>query len=230
MMLWRRCVALVCAWMVVPLILYQIAAEISVAMAADGRMFTLNQAESIPHVDSLLVLGAAERVADGRLNIFYQQRIQATVRIFQTGVAPLIIVSGDNGRADYDEPTAMRQSLIQAGVPPSVIFRDFAGFRTLDSVLRAQAIFNMSHIAIISQAGHVRRAVYLARSHGIEAVGIVAGTVPGAAGWRQWTRERAAVALAFADIALLQTEPHFYGEPIIPDPIMGELPPFYATP
>src|SRR5207249_7102952 len=60
-----------------------------------------------------------------------------------------LLLSGDNRSADYDEPTAMRAGLIKRGVPAEAIYRDFAGLRTRDSVLRAQSVFGQKRLIIV---------------------------------------------------------------------------------
>lgn len=94
-----------------------------------------------------------------------------------------ILASGDNHTELYDEPTAMRDSLMAHGVPEDRIILDFAGFRTLDSVVRAKEVFGCDSLTIISQADHNARALYLAGINGIEAVAISA-PLPG---WKMGT-------------------------------------------
>jgi SanA protein len=85
-----------------------------------------------------------------------------------------LLASGDNRGADYDEPTAMRAGLIARGVPAEAIYRDFAGVRTLDSVVRARTVFGQRRMIIVSQRFHLSRAIFLARDEGIEAWGLAA--------------------------------------------------------
>ncbi|SUH34826.1 SanA protein [Salmonella enterica subsp. enterica] len=83
-----------------------------------------------------------------------------------------LLVSGDNGKKEYDEPSAMQQALIAKGVPEAAIFCDYAGFSTLDSVVRARKVFGENRITIISQAFHNQRAIWLAQQYGIDAIGV----------------------------------------------------------
>lgn len=125
-----------------------------------------------------------------------------------------MIVSGDNSKKDYNEPEDMQLTLIQYGIPQDRIFMDFAGFRTLDSVVRAKEIFGQQKLIIISQKFHNERAVFLARKNGIEAYGYNAPDVNKYAGLKTNTREYAAKAKVYWDL-LLGVKPKFGGDKIL---------------
>lgn len=202
---WRLAAALgVAVGLLVPLI-----AECHVRAAASGRL-AIHVADVDPTLvgTTALVLGTARTLADGRLNTFYTARLAAVEELYRSGTVTSILVSGDNSRQGYDEPTAMRDDLIAAGIPGAIIWRDFAGLRTLDSVIRARAVFGLKRCIIVSQPGHLRRAVYLARAHGLDAQGFVARDVAGAAGARQWLRERLAVMAAAVDVTVARGPRH----------------------
>jgi SanA protein len=74
-------------------------------------------------------------------NLYYSHRIDAAEKLFKSGKIEFILISGDNSREEYDEPTDMKNDLVERGVPENKIYLDYAGFRTLDSVIRANAIF-----------------------------------------------------------------------------------------
>jgi len=196
-------------------VLLPLIAEQRVRAAAAGRLVT-----RIVDIDpaflgtTAVVLGTAKTLADGRLNTFYTARLAAVVELYRAGAVTSILVSGDNSRQGYDEPTAMRDDLVAAGIPGTVIWRDFAGLRTLDSVIRARAVFGLERCIIVSQLGHLRRALYLARAHGLDAQGYVARDIAGAAGARQWVRERLAVMVAAGDV-MLARGPRHLGPPIL---------------
>lgn len=208
---WRLAAAVVvAAFVMLPLL-----AEQRVRAAAAGRLVAHIGELDVKHRGSTaLVLGTARTLADGRLNTFYTARLAAVTELYRAGAVASILVSGDNGRPGYDEPTAMRDDLIAAGIPAAVIWRDFAGFRTLDSVIRARRVFGLDRCIIVSQPGHVRRAVYLARAHGIDAIGFAAADVAGAAGVRQWVRERLAVIAAVMDVTVARAPRHL-GPPVV---------------
>ena len=102
----------------------------------------------------------------------------------------------------------MRDALVDAGIPPEDISADYAGFRTLDSVLRARNCFNLKEYVVISQKFHCERAVYLARAHEIDAVGFAARDVPLRSRIRRHLREPAARFIAWIDI-ILNRQPRF---------------------
>lgn len=128
-----------------------------------------------------------------------------------------LIVSGDNHVAGYDEPSEMRNALLGAGVPASVITLDYAGFRTLDSVVRAKSVFGQSRFVVVSQGFHCERAVFIARRSGIDAVGFVAQSPAGTGGVMVRGREVLARTAAVLDVYVLGTRPRFDGpaEPIV---------------
>ena len=95
--------------------------------------------------------------------------------LYHAGKVDRIIVSGDNSTPTYNEPGMMREDLVARGVPDSVIHADYAGRRTLDSVVRASEIFGQDSLLVVSQRFHNERALYLAHAHGIDAIGMNAG-------------------------------------------------------
>lgn len=173
--------------------------------------FVSEQAQSLPHEKVGLLLGCAQRLSDGRQNLFFTKRIAAAATLYQSGKIDYVLVSGDNSRPNYDEPSDMRRALVAAGVPGTRIVLDYAGFRTLDSVVRAKEVFGLKRFTVISQRFHDERAVYLARQHGIEAYGFVAADVGGADGLRVRLRELFSRAFAILDVTVLGSRPHFTG-------------------
>ena len=106
----------------------------------------------------------------------------------------------------------MKEALITAGVNAKDIYLDYAGFSTLDSVVRASKVFNIESLTVISQQFHCERAIYIARAHGIKAVGYAAKDVSGALTTKVKLREYLARAKAVMDIAIIGTEPRYYGD------------------
>jgi len=109
-----------------------------------------------------LLLGTAKFSNKNEINTFYQYRIDAAVALFKAGKIDYILVSGDNSTKYYNEPVTMRKDLIARGIPANRIFLDYAGLRTLDSILRCRDIFGEDHITIISQQFHNERALFIA--------------------------------------------------------------------
>jgi len=160
-----------------------------------------------------LVLGTAKYLKGGGVNYFYTYRIRAAVELYESGKVDAIVVSGDNGSRYYDETTTMQQDLIAAGVPRRYITLDYAGFRTLDSVVRADAIFGLDDYIIVSQRFHLIRAVYIAQAKGQHVIGYTAKELPHtAASYRMKLREYLARTKAMLDLYILHTEPKFYGK------------------
>jgi SanA protein len=175
--------------------------------------FVSARASDLPSTHVALVLGCSPQLSDGRRNLFFDRRISAAAELLRAGKVRYLLVSGDNSRPGYDEPTSMRAALIAAGVPPTSIVRDYAGFRTLDSVVRAKQVFGLHEMLIVSQRFHNERAVYLARAHGIQAWGYDAPAVGGPEGLRVALREVLSRLTAVLDIKLLHSTPHFSGPP-----------------
>lgn len=130
-----------------------------------------SEAKDIPHSKVGLLLGTAPITPWGTHNHYFDYRIDAATELFKLGKIDYILVSGDNHSTDYDEPSCMRDSLRVRGIPEDKIILDYAGFRTLDSVVRAKEIFEQDSITVISQQFHNERALYLAKQYGIEAIG-----------------------------------------------------------
>ncbi|WP_309712145.1 ElyC/SanA/YdcF family protein [Armatimonas sp.] len=160
-----------------------------------------------------LVLGTSKFVAKGRHNAYYTQRITAAAKLYKAGKVEYLLVSGDNRTSHYNEPVTMKRDLVAAGVPKEKITCDFAGFRTLDSLVRAKEIFGQSKLTIVSQRFHNERALFLAQASGIDAVAYDAGTGEFPQG-KTALRELLARVQAVLDVGVLHTRPKFLGEHI----------------
>ena len=189
-----------------------VAADAYVASVAS--LYVYREVDQVPPRRVALVLGTAKYAPSGNVNHFYARRIQAALDLYETGIVTRILVSGDNSRVGYDEPTRMMEDLVALGVPEAHIQRDFAGFRTLDSVIRAKEVFQLDGFVAVSQEFHCLRAVYLAREAGLDAVGYCAQDVGGATGLKIRVREIAARAQAVLDIRVLDTQPKHLGDPV----------------
>lgn len=161
-----------------------------------------------------LVLGTSPELSDGRPNLYFEHRMDAAAELYHAGKVERLLVSGANPNHDYDESTAMKFALIKRGVPADNIARDYAGFRTLDSVVRAKEIFGCDEVIIVSQPFHIERALYLADHHGLQATGFAARDVPYTTGLKTQIREQLARVKAVMDVHLLNTEPKFLGKEI----------------
>ncbi len=178
---------------------------------ASGKHYNL--VVDVPHNRVGLLLGTAKHLQSGRLNWYYKYRIEATAELWEAKKIDLVLVSGDNSRSDYDEPSAMKDDLITKGIPADKIILDYAGFRTLDSVVRSKEIFGQDSITIISQKFHNERAIFIARKKGINAIGFNAKDVNIRYGLKVQLREKFARVKMFLDL-IFATKPKFLGEKI----------------
>lgn len=178
-----------------------------------ARNYMYDTTERIPKNRVGLLLGTIKHTANGHINSYYKHRLEAAVKLFKAGKIEFILISGDNGIKTYDEPTTFKNDLIANGVPENKIFLDYAGFRTLDSVVRAKEIFGQDSITIISQQFHNERAIYLAKNYNINAIGFNAKDSYNHHRSKTRFREYFARAKASIDV-VFNVEPKFLGEKI----------------
>lgn len=171
-----------------------------------------NNISDVPARSTALVFGTSP-VAHGHDNLFYKYRMEAVVTLWKSGKIKHVIVSGDNSTQYYDEASAMKKALMEGGVPDSVITLDYAGFRTLDSVVRCKLVFGQSDIIVVSQEFQNERAIFIADHFGINAVGFNAKDVPQRYSIKTSIREYFARVKAVLDIYILKTQPKFPGPP-----------------
>ena len=169
--------------------------------------------DALPHRQVGVLLGTSKYSRQGGLNDHYRLRVDAAIELFNARKIDYILISGDNSTRFYDEPTTIRRDLVQNGIPPQKIYRDYAGFRTLDSILRAHHVFELDSFTIISQAPHSKRALYIAINHDIEAVAFNAGD-GNDTDISNKVREILARVLAVMEVHLFNTGPKFLGPTI----------------
>ena len=139
------------------------------------------------------------------------------MELYQAEKITYILASGDNSRIYYNEPVYMHKELTRRGIPKEHIVLDYAGFSTLDSVIRASEVFGQQTFIVISQQFHNERAIYIARWNGLDVVAYNAEAVGGYAGLRALAREVFARVKALLDVHILNRQPKFLGNPeIIP--------------
>lgn len=164
-----------------------------------------------------LVFGCDDRF-EGRENLYFRYRIDAAEALWKAGKLRGLIVSGDNRALNYNEPDKMRRALIKRGIPADRIVCDYAGLRTLDSVVRAKEVFGVTEVTLISQRFQNERAAFLARANGMTVGGLNARDVEGRGGLKTKVREVGARALMWLDVHVLKTRPRHLGEPVaLPD-------------
>lgn len=167
-----------------------------ISVSTQGNIY--RNIESIPEQKVWVLLGTSPGINGD--NLFFKTRIEAAKELYERGKIKYIIVSGDNSADNYNEPEYMKKALIKSWVPSDVITMDFAWFRTLDSVVRAKEVFSLTGgFTIISQPFHVERALFLAKSNGIEAIGYGSANVSLEYGLYAYLREIPARFLALYD-------------------------------
>lgn len=173
---------------------------------------TWNNVQTIPARKVGLVLGAKPG------NRYFNRRIDAAADLYHAGKVKWLLVSGDNGNKHYNEPSAMQNALIAKGVPQSAIFCDYAGFSTLDSVVRTRDVFGEDRIIIISQQFHNQRAIWLAQQYGIDAIGYNAKDLTNKHGRYTQLREKLARVSAVLDAKIFHRQPKYLGPRIVIQP------------
>ncbi|MFS1537986.1 MAG: outer membrane permeability protein SanA [Candidatus Phlomobacter fragariae] len=173
-----------------------------------------------------MILGTSKYYSSGLPNEYYKYRIQGAINAYNSGKIKYLLVSGDNAHYNYNEPITMHKDLISAGIPAAKIVLDFAGFRTLDSVIRTRQVFATNNFTIITQRFHCERALFIAMKKGIDAQCYAVSSPKKITKVR--LREVFARINTLIDLYILKSEPRFLGQqesipaPIkIPDGIKG---------
>ena len=169
---------------------------------------------ALPEVKVGIIPGTIRYLASGNPNLYFSYRIDAAVKLYRSGKVTHLLISGDNGRKEYNEPLDMQNALMEKGVPKSAITLDYAGFDTYDSMIRAKEVFGQEKYIVISQEFQNERAVYIARRFGIEAYGYNARNVRAYGGIRTKIRETLARVKAFVEVNL-GVKPTFLGEKVL---------------
>jgi len=166
----------------------------------------------LPDKGVALVLGTSHRMVDGSPNPFFHNRMATAAELYKEGKIARFIVSGDNRTKYYNEPAEMQKALIKLGVPTEAITLDYAGLRTLDSIVRCKEIFGQSKIIIITQPFHSYRALFISHFYNMNAVALVAREPAQEAAPRVYLREYLARSKAILDLYVLGTTPRHLGE------------------
>lgn len=179
------------------------------AQSKDRAFWTTDE---LPGDAVAVVLGCAPKLGE-RNNLYFLQRMDAAARLWKSGKVSAMIVSGDNSSHDYNEPEAMKAALVAKGVPEERIVCDFAGLRTLDSVVRARDIFGVNRVIFVSQEFHNERALAIAGYLGMDAYAFNASNAVGDYYRRaSWMRERAARVAMMLDLWVLNRSPKYMGK------------------
>ncbi len=181
-----------------------------VGHAAEGRCF--DSVTDIPARRVGVVLGTSKYIPGGGPNQHYRNRMDGAAKLFHAGKVEYLLLSGDNSTKEYNEPAMMRKDLIERGVPEDRLVPDYAGVRTLDSVVRAGEVFGLREFTVISQRFHNERAIYIARHRDLDVIGFDAEDVSFWHRVRSMIRERFARIQAVLDVTNLNRQPRFSGE------------------
>ena len=183
-----------------------------VKKSAEGRMY--QDVSEVPYRRVGIVLGTTPVRPNGTPNLYYQYRMEAAADLYFANKISYIIVSGDNHKKDYNEPECMRRSLVALGVPDSVIYSDYAGFRTFDSMVRCKEVFGQDSVTVISQYWHNERALFIAQYAGLDAIAFNATDVQVKHTYlKNHIRELLAKVKVVLDVTF-QKQPKFLGEPV----------------
>ena len=185
------------------------------AVELKSRNKRYSDVDDIPYSRVALVLGTNPLTPSGRTNYYFKYRIDACVELYKAGKVSKFLLSGDNSSKYYDEPQYMKDALMEHGIPGRDIVLDYAGFRTLDSVVRCKEIFGQESITIVSQGFHNARAVCIASWCGIGAVGFDAKDIKHSRTYLFFGVGREALARTkmFVDM-IVGKKPKFLGEKI----------------
>ena len=184
-----------------------------VIRSAKGR--TYDEIKEVPYHKVGVVLGTVPYLPSGRENFYFNSRMKAAADLCFARKISYILVSGDNCRRNYNEPESMRDALLAFGVPESAIVLDYAGFRTLDSMVRAKKVFGQDSFVVISQHWHNERAIFIAQHYDMEVVGYDAkDAIIRKAYIRNYVREILAKVKAVYDVCVGK-QPKYLGDPII---------------
>lgn len=161
-----------------------------------------------------LVLGTSKKVAPDSPNPHFENRMAAAAELYQEGKVSFLLVSGDGASKYYNEPRDMTAKLVGLGVAPQAIRSDNSGLRTLDSIIRAEKIYHLEKITIISDGFHVYRALFIARHAGLDAIAFSSAPVDLKHSFKARLREYLARVLVVLDLYVFDTQPEKLGEPV----------------
>lgn len=192
-------------------VLLVVTSNLWIVRSTTNRVFA--NVDSLPDHRVALVLGTSNKTVSGGVNPYFARRMETAAALYLQGKIDHLILSGDNRSSKYyNEPLEMRKALIKLGVPASAITLDYAGLRTLDSVVRCKEIFGQEKITIITQPFHSYRALFISRYYGIDAVAMVAREPNVSYSFNVRLREYFARTKAVLDLYVLKTSPRFMGE------------------
>lgn len=189
-----------------------VACNIWVIRSTENKVYS--SVKEIPENDVALVLGTSKYSRTGRANLFFKSRIEAAVKLYNSGKVKHFLLSGDNSLPYYNEPQDMKKALMSHGVPQTAITLDYAGFHTFDSVVRSKLVFKQKKLTIITQDFHSYRALFISNHYGIDAAAFITDPIPSSYSFMTQARECLARCKAIVDLYVLHKQPKFLGEEI----------------
>lgn len=145
--------------------------NIYVRQSTKKNILTAEEASELDDIDCILVLGAAVKNRTTP-SLMLRDRLDKSIELYNNTASPKLLMSGDHSDEYYNEVTVMKNYAIEHNVPSEDVFMDHSGFSTYESIYRAKEIFGADKIIIVTQQYHLYRALYIARSLGIEAYGV----------------------------------------------------------
>ncbi len=189
-----------------------VASNVIIVISSHNSLY--DDLETISPRKTAIVLGTSRFLKSGVPNPYFHYRISAAAELYHANKIQYIILSGDNRTRQYNEPEQMRREMLKYDIPDSVLYLDYAGLRTLDSMVRSKEIFGQDSIIVVSQKFHNQRAVFLAKAHGLKAIGYNATDLDSRQGIRTNVREIFARVKVFYDL-LIRKKPRHLGQEII---------------
>ncbi len=153
------------------IILIPIIINIYMVLVTNNRILKIDNIKN-SNYDCIIVLGAGIR--NNKPSPMLEDRLSTALDLYNKGIAPKILVSGDHEYNDYDEVNVMKTYLKENGVPSENIFMDHAGLSTYDSIYRAKKIFKVNKAIIVTQKYHLYRSLYIAKSINLTSHGVSA--------------------------------------------------------
>lgn len=141
-----------------------------VILSTKKQIVDLSNLKNKNDYDCIIVLGAG--IWGDKPSPMLQDRLDEAIKLYEEGIAPKLIMSGDNGREGYDEVNVMKEYAINKGIPSEDIFMDHAGFSTYESIYRAKEIFKVEKAIIVTQKYHLYRALHIGNKLGINVTGV----------------------------------------------------------
>jgi SanA protein len=179
-----------------------------------ARAAIVDKIASVPQAPVAIILGAGV-YPDGTPSAMLVDRLETGIKLYKAGKVGRLLLTGQHSTTTYDETNAMLHYVLAHGIPDQDVFTDHAGFSTYDSMYRARDVFQVTNALVVTQSFHLARAVYTARSLGIDAIGVSADIQHYPSLWHNVLREWVARSKAYVDLHVLKPKPKFLG-PVIP--------------